>query len=219
MRVNKVLILFFLLFVVGWFTPRFLLADEFKVKVRFVPDGDTFVDIRGRVYRLKGVDAPEIAHKDRPAQFYAYRSRDFLRSLILHKQVKVVTLGEKRDRFNRILAYVYVDGLFVNEYMLKKGAVFCFPHPFQEPRFVIKFLNAQRSAIENKEGFWSYILSIPKAHDRYIGNRRTKRFHTLSCPFGRMTSRRNKIFFSSLKDAFWHGYAPCRRCTVWPIKK
>ncbi len=211
-------ILFSIFFVLFCTIPLF--GKEWITTVKFVPDGDTFIDFQGIVYRLKGIDAPEIAHKDKPAQYYSYRSKKLLKSIIWHKKVKIITIGEKRDRFNRILAYVFLpDGTFVNEYMLLKGAAFCFPHPFQEESIIERFLIAQRRAIDKKEGFWGYILSIPAAQDRYIGNRRSKRFHTLSCGFGKNISKRNRVWFVNLKDAFWRGYAPCRRCTPWPIIK
>ncbi len=217
--VNKRIVFLFYIIIflfAGWSIP--IKAEEWFARVRFVPDGDTFVDVKGTVYRLKGIDAPEVSHDKKPAQFYAYKSKALLKKLIYGKNVKVVVIGEKRDRYNRVLAYVYSQkDMFINRYMLEKGAAFCFPHFFQKKKFVYEFLLAQRKAIERQDGFWSYILSLPAADRKYVGNKKSKRFHSLSCPFGKKIRPTNKIIFINLKDAFWHGYAPCRRCTFWPL--
>lgn len=75
-------------------------------------DGDT-IDVlrtsdsaRLRV-RLIGVDTPEIAHEDRPAECYSAESTDFTRQLVDH-HVWLTYDAQCQDAFGRDLAYVWV---------------------------------------------------------------------------------------------------------------
>jgi hypothetical protein len=63
--------------------------------------------------RLADIDAPE------KGQDFSEKSRQFLASLVAGKTVRVE--GAKRDRYRRILGVVYVDGVNVNEAMVKEG--------------------------------------------------------------------------------------------------
>ncbi len=189
------------------------------VFVRWVVDGDTFFITDGRRVRLKGIDAPEISHQlGEPSQYYAREAKRFLISLIWKKKVILARSGREKDRFNRIVAYVYLpDGRFINLLMLKMGCAFYFPHKGQVPQMRKLFLRAQRTAMREGVGFWKRILSLPSAQQRFIGSKKSLRFHTINCVLGRNISPRNRIIFPSLYKAFFKGYAPCRICTIWPL--
>jgi micrococcal nuclease len=93
-----------------------------SVVVRAVFDGDTIdVSTYGRV-RLLGIDAPEIGRGyDTPAPF-GREARDRLAALVLHRWVRLEQEGQRRDAYNRHLAYVMrEDGVFVNAAMVREG--------------------------------------------------------------------------------------------------
>jgi endonuclease YncB( thermonuclease family) len=93
-----------------------------SVVVRAVFDGDTIdVATYGRV-RLLGIDAPEIGRGyDTPAPF-GREARDRLAALVLHRWVRLEQEGQRRDAYNRHLAYVVrEDGVFVNAAMVREG--------------------------------------------------------------------------------------------------
>jgi len=93
-----------------------------SVVVRAVFDGDTIdVSTYGRV-RLIGIDAPEIGRGyDTPAPF-GREARDRLAALVLHRWVRLEQEGQRRDAYNRHLAYVIrEDGVFVNAAMVREG--------------------------------------------------------------------------------------------------
>ena len=79
-------------------------AGTFIAKVVVVVDGDTVVvrdERAGRhEIRVAGIDAPEIR------QPYGVRSRSYMAELLYGRQVTVVWY--KRDRYNRVLARLYV---------------------------------------------------------------------------------------------------------------
>src|SRR5439155_13062312 len=93
-----------------------------SVLVRAVIDGDTIdVTAFGRV-RLLGIDAPEIGRGyDTPAPF-GREARDRLAALVLHRWVRLEQEDQRRDAYNRQLAYVVrEDGVFVNAAMVREG--------------------------------------------------------------------------------------------------
>jgi endonuclease YncB( thermonuclease family) len=71
--------------------------------VERVIDGDTFVLDGGERVRIIGVDAPEVGEP------FADRATAFLAALIKDKPIFLELDAGERDRFGRLLAYVYVE--------------------------------------------------------------------------------------------------------------
>jgi micrococcal nuclease len=190
-------------------------------EVRWVPDGDTLVLANGETVRLKGIDAPEVGRNGAPSQYYAVVARDLLQKTVHGKNVNLHEAGAERDRFGRIVARVSLPGgLGLSRFMVEQGAAFCYPHPDQhDPALMRDLLGLQRTAIRRGAGFWPRVLSVATPAEGLIGNSRSKRFHRPRCRYGKRTGGRNRGRFSSLRDAFAAGYAPCRKCTPWPAER
>jgi micrococcal nuclease len=95
-------------------------------RVLRVVDGDTIqVQVGGRPEKVRyiGVDTPESVKPGTPVQCYAKRASAFNERLIDGRQVRLVLDAEHRDRYGRLLAYVYrkSDGLFVNAALVRGG--------------------------------------------------------------------------------------------------
>jgi micrococcal nuclease len=95
-------------------------------RVARVVDGDTVqVTLDGRRERVRyiGVDTPESVKPGTPVQCYAHRAGAFNSRLVAGERVRLVTDAERRDRYGRLLAYVYRerDGLFVNAELVRRG--------------------------------------------------------------------------------------------------
>lgn len=92
-----------------------------------VIDGDTIViDFAGRneTVRLLGIDTPETVDPNRPVQCFGEEASDHLRALLPSgTPVRVVRDVEARDRFGRLLVYVFraADDLFINAVLLQEG--------------------------------------------------------------------------------------------------
>jgi micrococcal nuclease len=91
-----------------------------------VIDGDTIgVRIGGRTERVRyiGVDTPESVKPDTPVQCYAKRAAAANAALVAGHRVRLVGDVEHRDRYGRLLAYVYRegDGAFVNALLVRDG--------------------------------------------------------------------------------------------------
>ena len=92
-----------------------------------VDDGDTIeVDIGGRdeTIRLLGIDTPETHHPTQPVECFGAEATARTQALLPEgTEVRLVRDVEARDRFGRLLAYVYraEDGLFVNLALAEDG--------------------------------------------------------------------------------------------------
>jgi micrococcal nuclease len=179
-------------------------------EVVWVEDGDTIVLEDGRRIRYIDINAPEIAHKDKPGEPFGKAAKTHNETLVLKKNIRVAFDSEKTDRYGRLLAYVFLtDGRFVNQMMLAEGLAYCLFHP-PNTRYHHRFLNVQRTAMSKQTGIWQHLNS--KNNIRYVGNKNSRRFHTEACLFGKKIQDANRVVFIGIRDAFWAGYAPCKRC-------
>ncbi|MHB8984253.1 MAG: thermonuclease family protein, partial [Carboxydocellales bacterium] len=122
-------------------------------KVKRVVDGDTFIITKhnDRV-RLIGVDAPESVKPGEEPQHYGHEASNYLNNLLAFQEVKLVFDLDRRDKYGRLLAYVYLkDGTFVNASLLKEGYARVLTIP---PNTVhaAEFLYLQKMAKKNGKG-------------------------------------------------------------------
>ena len=73
--------------------------------------------------RYIGIDTPESVKPGTPVQCYAERASAANAGLVRGHRVRLVTDAERRDRFGRLLAYVYAEpgGTFVNAALVRDG--------------------------------------------------------------------------------------------------
>jgi micrococcal nuclease len=102
-------------------------ADAFgQGEVVRVVDGDTIrVRLGDRTERVRyiGIDTPESVKPGTPVQCYAKRAAAANAALVAGQRVRLVGDVEHRDRYGRLLAYVYRagDGAFVNAALVRDG--------------------------------------------------------------------------------------------------
>jgi len=128
-------ILFFLLFVSLVFPP-FASAKTLSGKVLKVFDGDTFlIRVKGQEehVRLREIDAPEITHQRKIGQEpWGRRAKDFATSLVRGKTVRLeIEEKDERDKYHRLLAYVFLDHKLLNREMIISGNAFFYPGHFR----------------------------------------------------------------------------------------
>ena len=117
-----------------------------------VYDGDTVTVKLGRKrerVRLIGIDCPEL--KQAP---WGRRARDFLARRVLHRWVRLEFDVQSRDRYGRLLAYLWLDGELVNETLVREGLCLIYTVP-PNVRHVERLRAAQRWAREHGKGFWA----------------------------------------------------------------
>ena len=97
-----------------------------RAQVLRVVDGDTIrVRLDGHTERVRyiGVDTPESVKPGTPVQCFAKRAAAANAALVAGRSVRLVGDVEQRDRYGRLLAYVYrePDGAFVNAQLVRDG--------------------------------------------------------------------------------------------------
>lgn len=186
--------------------------------VAYCFDGDTVKLKDRRVVRLAGIDSPEMAHKNNRAQYYSRESRKTLEEIVKGQRVKLTFPGiSRKDRHGRLIAELILpNGQSVNGLMIERGAAFFYPHRDLGPQFQELLKNLQQKAIEERQGMWGHLLSLPLARDHYVGNRESLRFFPVDCETSGKIRPRNRENFGTLMDAFLAGYAPARVCIFWP---
>ena len=74
--------------------------------------------------------------------------------LLKDKKVKLELDVQERDKYGRILAYVYIDGEMYNKELLKIGYAKIATYP-PNIKYVDDFTEIQKQARKNKVGLWS----------------------------------------------------------------
>jgi micrococcal nuclease len=126
------------------------------VRVVEVVDGDTIrVDLHGEEtpVRLIGIDTPE---KDGPytdVECFGEQATRYTAETLDGRDVELEFDVERTDRFDRILAYVWVDGGLFNERILREGYAVLATFP-PNVRYVDRFTTAQRRARDEQAGLW-----------------------------------------------------------------
>ncbi|WP_343032855.1 stalk domain-containing protein [Cytobacillus depressus] len=124
-----------------------------------VVDGDTVkVSLNGKeeTIRLLLIDTPETVHPTKPVEPFGKEASDFAKQLMPPgKAVKVELDVSERDKYGRLLAYVYADGRMVNELLLEKGLARVAYVYVPNTRYVDQFREIQTKAQKQQIGIWS----------------------------------------------------------------
>ncbi|MCU0641912.1 MAG: thermonuclease family protein [Candidatus Margulisbacteria bacterium] len=121
--------------------------------VKRVVDGDTIKLVNGETVRYIGVDTPETKHPRKPVQYYGKEASAANKKLVGGKRVRLEFDVQPRDKYGRLLAYVYVDDIFVNAWLIENGYAQVMTIP-PNVKHQDHFLKLQREARENKRGLW-----------------------------------------------------------------
>jgi micrococcal nuclease len=131
-------------------------TDQREVVVADVVDGDTIRIDAGALVRLIGIDTPEVSGPYGDEECFGREASRRTTALIPRgTKVKLVFDVEHRDRYDRLLAYVYrvSDGLFVNASLVRDGYAASLTVP-PNVYYAERFRRLQREAREKQRGLW-----------------------------------------------------------------
>lgn len=120
-----------------------------------VSDGDTIsVRISGEEYRLRyiGINAPELDSETQRS--FAEQALELNRQLVAGETVQLFRDTSETDRFDRLLRYVFIDDLFVNYELVRRGLAHAREYPPDTACSEI-LAEAERLAREEGLGIWS----------------------------------------------------------------
>lgn len=135
--------------------------------VERVIDGDTILLSNGEKVRFIGIDTPELSqslklYEDvrrsgqdiKAIQELGQEAYEFTRNLLEGKRVRLEFDVDQRDRYGRLLAYVFLeDGTFINAKILEEGygSIMTIPPNI---KYRDQLLALQGDAREKKKGIW-----------------------------------------------------------------
>jgi micrococcal nuclease len=126
------------------------------VTVTRVVDGDTIhVDLDGvdTTIRLIGIDTPERDGPYTHDECFGRKASAYTERLLAGRAVQLEFDVERTDRYDRTLAYVWLNGRLFDERIIADGyaVVATFPPNL---KYVDRFLAAQREARDSGRGLW-----------------------------------------------------------------
>ena len=119
-----------------------------QARVAYVIDGDTIKLESEEKLRYIGIDTPE------KNKCFFKEASNANAKLVQGKKIKIVKDVSEVDEYGRLLRYVWVDDIFVNDYLVREGFARAKNFPPDE-KFKAQFGEAEIEARENKRGLWA----------------------------------------------------------------
>jgi len=111
--------------VLGWWLGEVARTADPEVRVVDVLDGDTivvaFTNGATDTVRLLGVDTPETHHPTRGVECFGPEAAEYTKRRLTGKVVRLESDVERRDVYDRRLAYVYLHGQRFEDELLREG--------------------------------------------------------------------------------------------------
>ena len=130
------------------------LAEALVVRV---VDGDTIhVRVDGHLEKVRyiGVNTPEVHHPSKGEEPGGREAHAVNRRLVEGKRVRLELDVQSRDRYGRLLAYVWIGDTMINAELLRLGYAQVMTVP-PNVRHQALFLKLQRDARQSNRGLWT----------------------------------------------------------------
>lgn len=120
-------------------------------------DGDTLLLGNGVRVRLIGVNTPETVKANWPVEPFGPEAKEFTARFVAqcHGQVRLQLDRERKDKFGRLLAYVWAGDRLLNEELIREGlgkAELQYPYTSS---MKTRFRHAEEDARAASRGIWS----------------------------------------------------------------
>lgn len=124
------------------------------VKVARVIDGDTIEIEGGERVRYIGIDTPETVDPRKTVQCFGVEASKKNKELVEGKTVRLEKDITDRDKYKRLLRYVWLGDTLVNLALVQDGFARSYSYP-PDIKYQNKFVAAERQAREVKLGLWN----------------------------------------------------------------
>ena len=128
-------------------------SDLVQYEVIRVIDGDTVELKNGERLRYNDIDTPETVHPSKPIECFGPEASAKNEELVQGEIILVELGNPKKDKYGRLLGYVYVDDLFVNAELVKGG--YAEVNSYGNPGSKIgELINIENNAKLKSMGLW-----------------------------------------------------------------
>lgn len=134
--------------------------DKREVQFSSCIDGDTATFImknREIKVRFLGINTPELAHGNKDEEPYAYEAKEYTCKKIKNADKIILEFdpkSNKKDKYNRYLAWVFVDDKLLQEELIKKGLADT-KYLKNDYKYADVLKDANQRAIDGKKGIYS----------------------------------------------------------------
>lgn len=105
--------------------------------------------------RLIGIDTPETVRPNDPVEPWGREAAAFTQEFLQGGELTLQLDRRRQDRFGRFLAYVLVDGVMLNEELVRAGYARAVHYPGDSPQIAKRLHAAQEEAQFARRGVWS----------------------------------------------------------------
>jgi micrococcal nuclease len=127
--------------------------DTSALVVRVI-DGDTIELEDGQHVRYIGMNTPEITDKRKIVQCFSKEASVKNTELVLNKQVRLEKDISETDKYGRLLRYVYIGDIFVNDFLVREGYAHSSSYP-PDIKYRDRFRLSEQYARAANIGLWS----------------------------------------------------------------
>ncbi len=160
---NKLIFIIFVTFIfIGSIQAN---TERFEVKFSSCVDGDTFrvlIDEKEYSVRLLAIDTPETVKPGSEVESYGKEASDYTCDKITNAKKIELEYDEgsdKKDKYDRILAWVYIDDLLLQNDLISLGYAKV-AYIYGEYMYTDDLYTLEDTAKSNKIGIWSNIEEI-----------------------------------------------------------
>ncbi|MFO0788765.1 MAG: thermonuclease family protein [Pirellulales bacterium] len=164
-------VLLFILWRANSFTPPQPAPDQLDEGIHEVlrdVDGDTILLTNGARVRLQGINCPESVKPDSPVEPWGPEASQFTKDFLqrAHHRVRLTFSLERKDRYDRFLAFVWDGDTLLNEELVRAGLAHARLDYRYSGAMKRRLAAAQQEAQKAKRGLWSGKHPIPlNPHD------------------------------------------------------
>jgi micrococcal nuclease len=124
-------------------------GDTLRVRIPNPPSGLNAVE----TVRMIGVDTPETVHPRRETEYFGREAGEFTRQRLMGKTVSLAFDWDLRDRYGRLLAYIFdPGGTCHNAALIREG--YAHAYTSYSFHFIEEFRRLEQEARQAGRGLW-----------------------------------------------------------------
>ena len=133
--------------------------DKIEVKLNKCIDGDTakfYVNNKVETVRFLAINSPELGDSNHGDEPYSVEARDFTCEMLTNAsliELEFDPKSNKKDKYNRLLAWIYVDNELLQSKIIKEGLAEV-KYIYDDYMYVDELRILETSAKGNNLGIW-----------------------------------------------------------------
>jgi micrococcal nuclease len=143
-------------------------SEDEMVVVAEAVDGGTFRLVDGRVVRYVGINAPEITGTSAGAECFGEEAKIKNQALVAGKQVRLEKDISEADHYGRLLRYVWLDDVMINQALVREGYAQASAYP-PDTYYQDYIDEAERDAQAKGNGLWSACQPMSEIIEQVVG--------------------------------------------------